>query len=129
MKTYTTCTLHKWFIIIKKGVIMAKKKNKTIAANPLTDYLSPQKKTTSKKTEPKNSEVAEEKSLKQRVTIHISVDLIDRVKNAVYWEPGLTLTEFAERAFLRELKKWEKDWGEEYPQRSDYQLKGGRPLK
>jgi hypothetical protein len=108
---------------------MAKKKNKTIAANPLTDYLSPQKKTTSKKTEPKNSEVAEEKSLKQRVTIHISVDLIDRVKNAVYWEPGLTLTEFAERAFLRELKKWEKDWGEEYPQRSDYQLKGGRPLK
>jgi hypothetical protein len=108
---------------------MAKKKNKTIEANPLTDYLSPHKSPTQTSPAKKTIETADEKSLKQRVTIHISVDLIDKVKNAVYWEPGLTLTEFAERAFLRELKKWEKDWGEEYPQRQDYQLKGGRPLK
>ncbi|MEX0849639.1 MAG: hypothetical protein WD055_05390 [Candidatus Dependentiae bacterium] len=108
---------------------MAKKKNKTIEANPLTDYLSPQAKPKQTKPATKTVETLDEKALKQRVTIHISVDLIDKVKNAVYWEPGLTLTEFAERAFLRELKKWEKDWGEEYPQRQDYQLKGGRPLK
>ncbi len=107
---------------------MAKKKNKTIAANPLMDYLSPTKKP--KGTPAKKIEASvEEKTLKTRVTIHMSIDLIDKVKNAVFWEPGLTLTEFAERAFMRELRKWEKDWGEEYPQRQDYQLKGGRPLK
>lgn len=112
---------------------MTKKTNKTIALNPLTDYLSAEPKKGTKltavaatKIEKKDEPVS---TLKQRVTIHISVDLIDRVKNAVYWEPGLTLTEFAERAFDRELKKWEKEWGEEYPQRKEYQLKGGRPLK
>lgn len=112
---------------------MAKKTNKTIAANPLTDYLS-----TEPKKNPPTTTIAATKiekkdepihTLKQRVTIHISVELIDRVKNTVYWEPGLTLTEFAERAFNRELQKWEKEWGEEYPQRKEYQLKGGRPLK
>ncbi len=106
---------------------MARKKNKTISANPLTEYLSPTKKTA--RTPTKKAEEQEKKTLKTRVTIHMSIDLIDKVKNAVFWEPGLTLTEFAERAFMRELRKWEKDWGEEYPQRQDYQLKGGRPLK
>lgn len=104
------------------------KKNKTIQQSPLAEYLNGNsKKGLAKKTaiEPK----AEQKSLKQRVTIHLSIDLIDKVKNAVYWEPGLTLTEFAQQALARELKRYEKEWGEEYPQRKDYQLKGGRPLK
>ena len=113
--------------------MMAKKTNKTIAANPLTDYLSPEPKKHTKQATIAATKIEKKEELtshlKQRVTIHISVDLIDRVKNAVYWEPGLTLTEFAERAFDRELKKWEKEWGEEYPQRKEYQLKGGRPLK
>lgn len=110
---------------------MVKKTNTTIAENPLTDYLSakPQKTKITTLAATQTSTPAHERQLKQRVTIHISVELIDRVKNAVYWEPGLTLTEFAERAFDRELKKWEKEWGEEYPQRKEYQLKGGRPLK
>ena len=112
--------------------MMTKKTNKTIAANALTDYLYAEPQTTKKSTIATNridkkDEIAA--ALKQRVTIHMSVELIDRVKNAVYWEPGLTLTEFAERAFDRELKKWEKEWGESYPQRRDYRLKGGRPLK
>jgi len=102
---------------------MTKKTNKTIAANPLTDYLSVKSPVSEKPT------VSIEPQLKQRITVHMSIELIDRVKNAVYWEPGLTLTEFAERAFDRELKKWEKEWGEQYPKRKEYQLKGGRPLK
>lgn len=105
------------------------KKNRTIGLNPLTDYLT-HKDNTKKKTPQKDIKPAiEEKSLKTRVTIHLPVDLIDKVKNAVYWEPGLTLTEFAEQALARELKRWEKEWGEEYPKRKDYHLKGGRPLK
>jgi hypothetical protein len=111
---------------------MTKKTNKTIAANALTDYLYAESQTSKKSTLATGKTEKKEETpgtLKQRVTIHMSVELIDRVKNAVYWEPGLTLTEFAERAFDRELKKWEKEWGEAYPQRRDYQLKGGRPLK
>lgn len=105
------------------------KKNRTIGVNPLTDYLT-SKDNTKKKTPQKDIEPAKEiKSLKTRVTIHLPVELIDKVKNAVYWEPGLTLTEFAEQALARELKRWEKEWGEEYPKRKDYHLKGGRPLK
>lgn len=107
---------------------MAIKKNKTIGSNPLTEYLNPTpKKKTPQQTEP--ACIQEAASLKQRVTIHLSVDLIDKVKNAVYWEPGLTLTEFAQQALARELKRWEKEWGEQYPERKSRHLKGGRPLK
>ena len=38
-------------------------------------------------------------SSKQRITVQISVDVIERIKNAVYWTPGLTLTSLAEEAF------------------------------
>ncbi len=105
------------------------KKNRTIGANPLTDYLT----TGAKKTKSKQKYVEYEEPVrapqKTRVTIHVSVDLIDRVKNAVYWEPGLTLTGFAEKAFEKELKKMEREWGEAYPERDEKKLKGGRPLK
>lgn len=30
-------------------------------------------------------------SKKQRITVQISEDVIERIKNAVYWTPGLTL--------------------------------------
>lgn len=105
---------------------MTIKKNKTIGTNPLTEYLTKPRHTN--KTEKTESQDVQAKALKQRVTIHLSVDLIDKVKNAVYWEPGLTLTEFAQQALTKELKRWEKEWGEQYPQRKA-QLKGGRPLK
>lgn len=104
-------------------------KNKTIGANPLTDYLTSSSKKNKQKEEPIKQPTYETKAIKQRVTIHLPVHLIDKVKNAVYWEPGLTLTEFAEQALAKELKRWEKEWGKEYPQRKDSHLKGGRPLK
>lgn len=107
---------------------MVAKKNKTIGANPLTEYLNPApKKKTLEKIDA--ATIKEPNVIKQRVTIHLSVDLINKVKNAVYWEPGLTLTEFAQQALMRELKRWEKEWGEQYPQRMSQHLKGGRPLK
>lgn len=105
------------------------KKNKTIGVNPLTEYLSASKE---KPVAKKAKQVVEEEqlqSLKQRVTIHVSVDLIDRVKNAVYWEPGLTLAGFAQDAFEKALEKLEKRNGEPYPMRREHNLRGGRPLK
>ena len=65
---------------------------------------------------------------KERLTVHLPVDLIDRVKNAVYWTPGLTLAGLAEDALRRAVDKLEKDRGEAYPHRRS-ELKGGRPLK
>jgi len=65
---------------------------------------------------------------KERLTVHLPVDLIDRVKNAVYWTPGLTLAGLAEDALRRAVDRLEKDRGEPYPHRRS-ELKGGRPMK
>jgi predicted DNA binding CopG/RHH family protein len=68
-------------------------------------------------------------SKKQRVTIHIPEELIDKVKNAVYWEPGLTLAGFAEYALARTLEQFEQERGAPFPDRKTRQLRGGRPIK
>lgn len=65
--------------------------------------------------------------IKERLTIHLPVDLIDRIKNAVYWTPGLTLAGLAEEAFTKALEQMEKKREEPYPPRQS-ELKGGRPL-
>ena len=54
--------------------------------------------------------------------------LIDRVKNAVYWTPGLTLAALAEDALRARVEGLETDRGEAFPARPA-PLKGGRPLK
>jgi hypothetical protein len=65
---------------------------------------------------------------KERLTVHVPVELIDRVKNIVYWTPGLTLARLAEEALTKEVKKREKERGEPFPHRTE-ELRGGRPLK
>ena len=105
-------------------------KRKTIGENPLdavVPVLESKPKRDSKerqrqmRTEPK-------RVVKERLTIHLPVDLIDHIKNAVYWTPGLTLAELGERAFTEILKKMERERGEPFPPRKS-ELKGGRPLK
>ena len=66
---------------------------------------------------------------KQRITLHISADVIHRVKNAVYWEPGLTLAGFAEVALEDALEVMENERGKAFPERRDHRLRGGRPIK
>lgn len=75
------------------------------------------------------SESTLESPTKQRITIHLSTELIDRVKNAVFWEPGLTLAAFAEYALYQAVEKLEQERGAPYPQRREQNLRGGRPLK
>lgn len=74
-------------------------------------------------------ELEEVKVQKERVTIHVPAQLIDKVKNVVYWEPGLTLAAFAEVALQRLLDDLEKERGEPFPPRKRHRLFGGRPLK
>jgi hypothetical protein len=65
---------------------------------------------------------------KERLTVHLSVDLIERVKNAVYWTPGLTLAGLAEDALRQAVDQLEHARGEPFPPRQR-ELTGGRPLK
>lgn len=106
-------------------------KQKTIGASPLDDYLShvqsPSEGDLSDPVVPEPEEQAPVK--KQRVTFHVPIDLMDKVKNAVYWEPGLTLASFAEIALEKYLQEMEDERGKPFTQRRDHRLRGGRPIK
>jgi len=71
---------------------------------------------------------------KQRLTVHIPVDLAERCKDAVVALSGpparLTLAELAENALEAELAKLAKTYnkGKTFPKRTA-DLKGGRPIK
>ena len=75
-----------------------------------------------------------ERIVKERLTVHVPVDLIDEVKDAVVALSGpplrLTLAAFAEEAFRRHLdhlRETERK-GKPFPKRQS-ELRGGRPLK
>ena len=109
---------------------------RTIGEDPLDAYFSPRKpqearkapvpgKTTRKATErPQEAPRAG----KDRLTVHLPPEVIDRAKNAVFWTPGLTLAGLAEEAFVEALEKLEKKNGGPFKPRTS-ELKGGRPMK
>ncbi len=66
-------------------------------------------------------------SPKQRITVQISLDVIERIKNAVYWTPGLTLTSLAEDAFSKAVCELERERKAPFPKRKE-ELKTGRPI-
>lgn len=67
-------------------------------------------------------------SKKQRITVQISEDVIDRIKNAVYWTAGVTLAALAEEAFSKIVDELEKSKRTPFPKRKD-ELKTGRSIK
>ena len=99
---------------------MNKSKRRTIGDDPL-DFVISQPKAPSETTAARRVE-------KERLTVHLPLDLIERVKNVVFWTPGLTLAELAEIALAETVKRLEKDRGAAYPPRTS-PLKGGRPMK
>ncbi len=52
------------------------------------------------------------------ITVYLPVELIEKVKNIVYWTPGLTIASFAEKAISGTINGLEKDSGEPFPSRS-----------
>jgi len=103
-------------------------KRKTIQKDPLDSYAPPQQAEPGAPSNKTSTSGSSTKIEKERLTVHIPVDLIDRVKNAVYWTPGLTLARLAETAFGKEIEELEKEKGEPFPPRRE-ELRGGRPLK
>ncbi len=71
---------------------------------------------------------AAEKPTKDRQTIYIDTEVLERAKNYVVATRGMTLARFAETAMRRELERAEKSNGGPFPPRSE-PLQVGRPLK
>jgi hypothetical protein len=122
-------------------------KRKTIGENPLDALVPPKEPAKSRvgpqaakalRTPPRPRKAGRADSIfnsttdkrpgKERLTVHVGVDVIDRAKNAVYWTPGLTLAGLAEDSLVKSLDKLEKDHGGPFPPRKS-ELKGGRPVK
>jgi hypothetical protein len=65
---------------------------------------------------------------RQKITVHLRPDVIERVKNAAYWNPRLTISAIAEAGIINALEKVEDENGGPYRQR-EQELRGGRPMK
>lgn len=65
---------------------------------------------------------------RQKLTVHLDADVVNRVKNAAYWNPRLTIARIAERGIRLALREVEKENNGAYPQREG-DLVGGRPIK
>lgn len=76
----------------------------------------------------RRSKAALPKQEKVRATIYIPVKLIERVKNAVYWTPGLTVASLAEQALMRAVENMENERETPFPRRRS-ELRPGRPKK
>jgi hypothetical protein len=101
---------------------------KTIGENPLDSMISPKINGTSVKEQtaaPKQA--ARKPSTKERITVQISSEVIEGVKDVVYWN-RLTVAQFTEDALREAIKKAEKENGGSFKKRSA-NLKPGRPLK
>ena len=64
---------------------------------------------------------------KEKLTVHLTHDLIERVKNAAYWNPRLTIASIAEIGIQYAIELVEKENGGPYKPRES-ELKGGRPI-
>ena len=62
------------------------------------------------------------------MTLELPAELIERLRNAVYWSPGTTLTSVASKALRDCIELLEKEHGGSFPQRQ-HKLRIGRPAK
>lgn len=63
-----------------------------------------------------------------RVTLNLPGPLLDRMRNTVYWTPGLTLTGLIKGAIQEAIEGYEQQRGQPFPLRLS-ELKSGRPRK
>lgn len=62
-----------------------------------------------------------------RISAEISGNVADRIKNAVYWTPGMTMAGFIEESLAKAIDELEEGKGEKFPKR-ERNLVGGRPM-
>lgn len=88
----------------------------TIDGGYLDDIFTPQEKVK------QNPEVKKT----EKLSLLMDAQLVERLKNAVYWSPGLTISSVVERATADMIKKLEKDNGKPFPERNGKMKKGRR---
>lgn len=101
---------------------MAARKVSTIGSNPL-DQVVPMR--PQSPIPPDDPEPA--KAARERVTIALPADLMERARNAVYWTPGATLAGLVEEAVADSLDQIEKRNGGSFKPRGS-NLKPGRKM-
>ena len=99
---------------------MAARKASTIGENPLDQVVI-------RSPEP-TTEQAPAAAPKERVTIALPAELMDRARNTVYWTPGATLAGLVEDAMVNALERLEREHGGPFVSRSS-NLKPGRRMK
>lgn len=65
---------------------------------------------------------------RSRITVQLPAATLDRLRNAVYWTPGVTLTGFVQGCITDTVDRMERERGSVFPLRND-ELKPGRPRK
>ena len=97
-----------------------KKRKETIGQNPL-DAVIPEK------TSSKNA-VIQPNEGRDRLTLILPQNLVERLRNAVFWTPGLTLAQVGEESLSQAAACLEKSRGGPFPRRTA-PVKMGRPVK
>ncbi len=109
-------------------------KRKSLGETPWDAVVPPKdsgpapEKTRKSTPEPTRAPLRDAGGHKERLTVHVTVAVAERAKNAVYWTPGLTLASLTENALVKALESIEKAQGGPFPHRKS-ELKGGRPMK
>lgn len=93
-----------------------------------SQQIKPVQKLSNKPVTPLASDRQPAKKGKQKLTVHLDIELADRVKNAAYWNPRLTIAGIAEQGIRQIIEKVEREHGGKYPPREG-ELVGGRPIK
>jgi hypothetical protein len=97
-------------------------KRSTIGSNPL-DAVVPMG-----RPGPAAEAAPEPVAPRERVTVALPADLMERARNAVYWTPGATLTALVEDAIKLELAKREAEAGGPFQPRGT-KLQPGRRMR
>src|SRR5512140_1559534 len=63
-----------------------------------------------------------------RITVQLSAETIERLRNAVYWTPGTTLAGIVEACVVEAVGRMEDERGSAFPKR-ERSLAPGRPKK
>jgi len=67
---------------------------------------------------------------KKQFTTYLTPELHERVRDAVYWSPGETLSDFTARAIENEIARQEKKRGKKFePRKGSGTLASGRPIR
>lgn len=65
---------------------------------------------------------------RERLTVKLRAGIIERLRNAVFYTPGLTINGFIEQCINSIVDQMEEDRGSTFPERTE-NLRAGRPAK